>query len=167
MLEVVDSCCVQCGRALDQHDRQVRFRLPDPVLSAFGGALPDDAWLDAPDPSVAVMMQVPRLGAFVRVLAPIPLSGGFSVTFGAWLGVHPDDLQRAFRVWHAPAYADLDLDGRLANDLLDRGVLGAPARATVLNVLHTPYVTTSTDERLVELLRGPSDHDDVLSHLPA
>ena len=37
------------------------------------------------DPNTAVMMQVPDLGAFVRVLLPVGLGGGNTITFGTWL----------------------------------------------------------------------------------
>ena len=57
------------------------------------------------------MMQVPDLGDFVRALLTVKLAGGHSVTFWAWIGVHPDELQRVFRVWWEPAYASLQLAG--------------------------------------------------------
>jgi hypothetical protein len=52
------------------------------------------------------MLQVPEVGPFVRVLMPVRLLGGDVLTFGLWLGVHPDDLQRAFAEWWAPTYPD-------------------------------------------------------------
>lgn len=64
-----------------------------------------------------VMMMVRDVGAFIRVLVPIRLSGGYTVTFGAWLGVHPDDLRHAYEVWNGPEYSGLELSGRLANRL--------------------------------------------------
>ena len=72
------------------------------------------------------MMQVPPFGAFVRALLPIRLTGGHKLTYGVWVGVHPDDLQRTFAVWWEPEYQDLRLDGRLANSVKPWGMLGAP-----------------------------------------
>jgi hypothetical protein len=43
-----------------------------------------------------------------------------------WAGVHPDDLQRAFRVWWEPEYEDLRLEARLANSVPLWGLLAAP-----------------------------------------
>ncbi len=63
------------------------------------------------------MMQVPDAGPFVRCLLPVHLTGGFTLTFGVWLAVHPDDLQHAFRVWWEPEYRELELDALLANRL--------------------------------------------------
>ena len=44
------------------------------------------------------MMQVPEVGPLLRALLPVHLSGGYTLTFGLWLLVRPDDLQRAFRL---------------------------------------------------------------------
>jgi hypothetical protein len=29
------------------------------------------------------------VGAFLRALLPVQLTGGYTVTFGVWVGVHP------------------------------------------------------------------------------
>ena len=52
-------------------------------------------WLSDADANSSVMMQIPDVGAFVRVLVPVHLTGGYSVTFGAWLGLDPAELRRA------------------------------------------------------------------------
>ena len=44
-------------------------------------------------------MQVQDIGAFVRILVPVNLAGGYKITYGAWLSVSPDDLRRAWEVW--------------------------------------------------------------------
>lgn len=72
------------------------------------------------------MMQIPGVGPFVRALLVVRLTGGYAVTYGVWAGVHPDDLQRAFRVWWAPEYENLRLDGLLANPIPPWGLLAAP-----------------------------------------
>src|SRR5260370_41417659 len=76
--------CVTCGRALDAHDRHVRFKFPDPVLAASEDQR-GKAWQSDPDANRAVMMQVPEVGPFVRALLPVHLSGGYTLTFGLWL----------------------------------------------------------------------------------
>ena len=50
-------------------------------------------------------------------LLVVRLVGGYTVTYGVWVGVHPDDLQRAFRVWWEPDYDNLRLGGGLANSV--------------------------------------------------
>jgi hypothetical protein len=40
-------------------------------------------------------MQVPGVGAFARPLLPVHLTGEYTVTFGLWLAVHPDEMRVA------------------------------------------------------------------------
>lgn len=118
------------------------------------------------DPNVAVMMQVPNLGAFVRCLLPVRLTGGHTVTFGVWLGVHPDDLKRTFETWWAPTYPELTLDGHLANALPGWGLLAVAAHAEVREPDATPYVVASPDAELNSVLVDEWPHEDVLARLP-
>ena len=112
------------------------------------------------------MMQIPGIGAFVRCLLPVHLTGGFTVTFGVWLAVDPADLQRAARTWFAPDYHDLVLDGWLANDLPVWGLGGTPAHASVRDPDQTPYVDGSSDTALSRVLSDEWEHDRLLSALP-
>lgn len=158
--------CPQCGRPLDAHDRHVRFRLPDPVASTAEKDAAAETWMSHGDPNSSVMMQVPNVGPFVRCLLPVHLTGGFTVTFGVWLAVHPDDLQRAARTWWEPDYSELVLDGYLANALPVFDLLGAPAHARVLNEEHTPVVTSSSDPSLSPVLTEQHAHELLLAALP-
>jgi hypothetical protein len=94
--------------------------------------------------------------------------GGYTITFGVWLGVHPDDLQRAFSVWRAPEYVDLRLTGRLANALPAWGLLAAQADAAVLNPDATAYIVSSGDPTLARVLADEWQHDEILpgAHSP-
>lgn len=112
------------------------------------------------------MMMVPTVGTFVRALLPVRLTGGYTVTFGVWIGVHPDDLHRAFGVWWEPEYVDLKLDGRLANSLPGWGMLAAQVDAAVLDVESTPYVVASHDPGLADVLNREWQHEEVLQRLP-
>jgi len=112
------------------------------------------------------MMQVPNVGAFVRALLPVHLTDGFTVTFGVWLAVRPDDLQHAFRLWWEPSYRDLVLEGWLGNALPRWGLLTAPATASVRDVDQTPYVSNSSDPTLSQVLTREWPHEDVLAGLP-
>jgi hypothetical protein len=158
--------CPTCGRPLDAHDRQVRFRLPDPVLALPDQERTEGTWLSDADANGSVMMQVPDLGAFVRVLLPVHLSGGYSVTFGTWLGVDPAELRRAASIWWKPEYAGLELDGRLANALPGWGLLAAPAHAAVVDPDATPYIISSTDHEFNHVLLDEWPHEDILDRLP-
>jgi len=144
----------------------VRFRLPEPVLAAPERELTEGTWMSHETPEVSVMMQVPQVGCFVRCLLPVHLSGGFEVRFGVWLGVAPDDLQRAVRVWWEPEYSQLVLDGRLANRLPIWDCLAAPARASVRSAHATPYISGSADALLSQVISEEWPHEPVLAALP-
>lgn len=113
-----------------------------------------------------VMMQLDGVGAFVRTLLPVRLSGGYTVTFGVWLGVHPEDLQNAFRVWHEPSYPELVLAGVVANDVQPWGLLARPATAVVRDADAIPYIDNSSDQLVTDVLRREWPHESVLSALP-
>jgi hypothetical protein len=91
----------------------------------------------------SVMLQVPNVGAFVRSLLPVHLTGGESVTFGVWLAIDPRDhaLRRLTEIWWDDTrYRDLRLEGWLAHDLAPwAGLLAAPVATEVRNVDETPY----------------------------
>src|SRR5690349_19912586 len=139
------TACSICGRSRDAHNQHFRFRLPDPVLALAEREQTPGTWMSHADATSSVMMQVPGVGAFVRALLLVRLLGGDTVTFGLWLGVHPDELQRAFGEWWAPTYADLALDGHIANDVQPWGLLAKPVRALVKDADETPYVSYSDD----------------------
>lgn len=111
------------------------------------------------------MMQIPGVGPFVRALLVVRLTGGYAVTYGVWAGVHPDDLQRAFRVWWAPEYENLRLDGLLANPIPPWGLLAAPS-PWPKDPDHTPYCVSSSDHMLSRVLGEEWPHKDVLETLP-
>jgi hypothetical protein len=108
---VTNGRCPTCGRPLDEHQRHLRFRLLQPVLEVPEADRTARTWGND------VLMQVQDVGAFVRVMVPVRLTGGYTVRFGAWLSVRPEDLRHAWEVWWTPAYAELRLAGVLANML--------------------------------------------------
>jgi hypothetical protein len=159
------AACVMCGRSRDAHNRHVRFRLPDPVLDAPEQERTPGTWMSHADANSSVMLQVPEVGPFVRVLMPVRLLGGDVLTFGVWLGVHPDDLQRAFAEWWAPTYPDLVLEGRIGNDIRPWGLLAKPATAVVRDANQTPYLASSPDLLTEQVLIDEWPHDYVLDAL--
>ena len=158
--------CGMCGGPVDAHDRQIRFRLPEPVLDSPGQERVPGAWLSHESPEASVMMQVPGVGPFVRALLVVRLTGGYAVTYGVWVGVHPSDLQRVFRVWWAPEYENLRLDGALANSVPPRGLLAAPVSLAVKDPDHMPYCVSSPHPMLSRVLGEERPHNDVLETLP-
>lgn len=112
------------------------------------------------------MLQVPGVGPFVRVLLPVTLTGGDTLTFGVWLGLQPADMHRAFAEWWAPSYPQLVLEGRIGNDVQPWGLLAKLATAVVKNPDETPYLASSSDALTHRVLTEPRDHDEVLAALP-
>jgi hypothetical protein len=154
--------CDVCGRATDDHDRHIRFTLPDPVLETVRREHTEGTWMSHRDPQTSVMMQVPGIGAFVRALLPVRLNGDHAVTFGVWLAVHPDDLQEISAVWDSPEYLDLEIDGILANAVPPWGLLAEPVHAVVRERSHTPYCESSDNELFARVLNEEWTHDAVL-----
>ncbi|MFC9690110.1 DUF2199 domain-containing protein [Kribbella sp. NPDC056951] len=151
-----------CGRAVDGANPNVRFVLPDPVLELPEREGTPGTWMSHGTARESVMMQVPGAGPFVRVLLPIQLDRGHTLTYGVWLAVSPDDLQRTFAVWWEPEYADLRLDGLLANAIHPWGLLYTPVTATVRDPEETPYLTGSPDPLLARVLTETWVHDEVV-----
>jgi hypothetical protein len=164
--DIDDLLCATCGRPVDAHNRHVRFQLPDPVLDVPDRERTEGTWLSHGDANTSVMMMVPTVGTFVRAVLPIRLTEGYTVTFGVWIGVHPDELQRAFAVWWEPEYIDLRLIGLLANALPGWDLLAAEVDTAVLDIEHTPYVVRSSDPALADVLTREWPHDEVLARLP-
>lgn len=151
--------CPTCGRPLDEHNRHLRFKLPQPVLEVPADERESRTWGND------VLMQVQGVGAFVRVLVPVKLTGGHSVTFGSWLSVSPDDLRRAYEVWWKPEYAGLRLEGALANMLpgWEEETYVKPLEVAVLDRDAVPYAVASTDAFMRKVLGDEWPHEDVLA----
>jgi hypothetical protein len=150
--------CPTCGRPLDEHNRHIRFGFPEPVLSVPEGERASRTWGND------VLMQVQGVGAFVRILVPVKLTGGYTVTYGAWLSVSPDDLRHAWEEWMAPTYGGLRLHGVLANMLpgWESETYVKPVEAAVLNVEQVPYAVDSTDDFMRRVLEDEWPHEFVL-----
>ena len=147
--------CERCGHETDPSDRHVRFTLPDAVLGLPDREQTAGSWMSHDTADESMMMQVPGAGNYVRVLLPIRLDDGTSITYGTWLLVEPAALHEAFSLWWSPDYARLHLSGRLANDVPPGGVLGTAVEAVVRDEDHTPYVDSSDDELVARLLSRP------------
>jgi hypothetical protein len=114
----------------------------------------------------SVMMQIPNLGAFVRVLLPVHLTENDSLTFGAWLAIDPRDdaLRKLAAIWDDNSrYQDLKLSGFLANAIPPWGLLRAPVQTEVRNIKETPYCAASDDDELTRVLADTWDRNEILS----
>lgn len=117
-------------------------------------------------PRESVFISVEGMGSFVRSLVQVHLTGGFSVTYGVWIELSPDDAQHAFDAWFAPSYVDLAINGRLANSIAPWDVLDAPVHLAVRDPDETPYCVSSPSPAMSNLLQDVWAHELVLSKLP-
>lgn len=151
--------CPTCGRSLDEHNRHIRFVVPEPVLSIPEEERAALTWGND------LLMQVKGIGGFVRILVPVKLSGGYTVTYSVWLSVESPDLRRAWEVWSKPSYQQLRLRGVLANMLpgWESETYIKPVEAAVLNPEHTPYAVESPDEFMRSVIHDEWPHEFVLA----
>ena len=135
----------------------VRVRVPDKVV----GTPAEELVGRGPH------LLVDGIGAFVRCLLPVHLTGGMLLTFGTWLSLDPDDLHRAREVWRTADYPDLELTGGLANAIKPWGqeIFAAPMRVAVRDPEHIPYIVESSNELLGRVITEEWDRDWVLGSL--
>jgi hypothetical protein len=157
--------CSFCGEALDVHDLNFRFRFPDAVAEALDAGL-DESEI-AGDPRHDEVINVGD-SWFIRVLLQVDLTDGARVTFGTWLEVKFDVLRSIAEIWSTPEYHSLSVAGRLANAVPPWGneVLGATATATVTEMAHSPYITSSDDGLLSRVIDDDWPSEVVLAALP-
>lgn len=139
------------------------MRLPESVLHDGDQHVSEGVWMTASDPFRAVLMRHPQLGAFMRALLPVRLTGGYDVEYGVWVGVQPGDLAKAVKVWREPEYANLQVSGLLANVIPPWDVLNAPVELAVRSENELPYCVASSHAELHEVLTREWDHDLVLA----
>jgi hypothetical protein len=149
---------------LGDHERDMRFGLPEAVLSIPPEEL-DRRMRRASDD----LLEVSGVGAFVRILVPVSLTAGYQIVFGAWLGVAEELLRRASDVWWGEGYPALRLDGLLANRLppWEEETYGAALTARVRDVGQLPYAVASPDPVMQDILTRDWPHELVLAALAA
>jgi hypothetical protein len=141
--------CATCGRPVDEHERNVRYVLPDPVFDLPDASEPRDVDERAERQRVGDAA-CPRR----RPVRPRAAAGEADrPVLGHVRGVGKcpsHDLQRAFKTWWAPEY--VDLEGRLANQPRPWGLRAASVELKVPDENHTPYAVASADECLSSVL---------------
>src|SRR5262245_12771944 len=150
--------CPTCGRPIDAHRRDVRFALPDVLVR------PPAGWRGLIGGTESII-EVSGVAGFVRVLLPVRLSADATLTIGTWLRTELDTAQRVNGLFFAPAYATVELDGRLANAIYPWGpdLLDAPAHARVRDPNDIPYVESSGHPLLHRVLTDEWPHEEVFA----
>lgn len=150
--------CSCCGIAPDPHGRpfSIVFEQPDVVSQIEPELL--DTWGSDP------FLVIKNVGFFVRVILPVQLTDGFSVAFGTWLEVADEDFRSAWKSWNAPEYADLTMEGYVANEIEPWSPFPhALVRAVVRDVEQVPFLATSADPVFSRILGETLPHADVLN----
>ncbi|MEU6191290.1 DUF2199 domain-containing protein [Nocardia sp. NPDC047038] len=158
--------CPDCGRVLDEHDRHRKFRLPEPVLHASQPVPAPDVWRSGSDYGDSELLQVQQIGTFARATLPVELTGGYRLTFGVWLLVHPAAFPSICETWWSPGYRELRIEGYLANEIPPWGMLASPVEAIVKDPTQLPVCVASTDALLARVLQQQWPHDVVLDSIP-
>ncbi len=130
--------CACCGftPGVEGKPLSITFELPDVYYEIPETLL--DTW--GQDPFLAIN----TIGFFVRVILPVKMDDGFAVNYGTWLEVHAEDFRTAWQTWNMPEYAELEMEGYLANKIEPWGQFPhALTKVTVRNVDDVPIVTSS------------------------
>ncbi|AGL20760.1 DUF2199 domain-containing protein [Actinoplanes sp. N902-109] len=152
--------CSCCGAPLDPVNLAIRTEWPDALKD-----LPPDRreaiWGDG------TLRRDPDLGAFIRCMMPVQLTGGGTVEYSVWLRIDDNQMRKALHFWDLPEYADLTLVGTVANDVKPwEGMLGEPARAEVRDPGTIPWLIAQPETLLHRILHDTWDRDDILSRIP-
>ncbi len=148
--------CACCGVAPDPSGRplSITFEQPDVIFDIEPELL--DTW--GGDPFLAIK----DVGFFVRVLLPVKLTDGFAVNFGTWLETDPESFRQAWRTWNFPEYADLEIEGYVANRIEPWGTLPHElVKATVREMEDVPFLTSCDDETVTRILTETWPHAEV------
>jgi hypothetical protein len=151
--------CPCCGGALSPVDFAVRSTWPDPML-ALTPEEREATWGNEH------LRAAEGIGAFVRCLMPVRLTGGGTLEYSVWLRVTAAALKHASAIWEAPEYQDLKLEGAVANAIKPwDDLLGEPARAEVRDPESIPWLVADEGTLMHRVLHEEWDRDDVLSRL--
>jgi hypothetical protein len=102
------------------------------------------------------------------VILPVQLSDGYSVAFGTWLEVDSDDFREAWKVWNAPEYTSLTMEGYVANEIAPWNQFPhALIRAVVQDAEQVPFLESSDDPLFTRILGETLPHAEVLPYYAA
>jgi hypothetical protein len=134
----------------------ITFAQPDVIHDIHEALL--ETW--GGDPFLAIK----NVGFFIRVVLPVKLSDGSIVDFGTWLEVHSEDFRTAWRTWNAPEYADLSVEGYVANEIAPWGRLPHElVTASVVDVDEIPHLVSTANPIVTRILEETWPAEEVLA----
>jgi len=85
----------------------------------------------------------------------VRLDDGSRVDFGTWLEIPDEDFRTAWQTWNFPEYADLAVEGYLANSIDPWGRFPhVLAKATIRDVDEVPVLTSCPDLDVMRIIDG-------------
>lgn len=100
---------------------------------------------------------------FLRGLMPIFLRGDHVIVAGIWLQVDWPTIESASNIWETVEYAGFSCSGLLANELQPwPGTLGSQLQLEVRDQNELPYVVSSDNAEMTEVIEGKWPHEPVL-----
>lgn len=163
--DVATDNCPDCGHVLDEHDRHQRFTLPEPMVHVDQPVPAEDVWMSGSDVRDSELLQVQRIGTFVRATLPVDLTGGYRITFGVWLLVDPTEFRSICEAWWGPGYSQLRIEGYLANEIPPWGMFASPVDAIVKDPEKLPVCVASAVPLLDRVLREQWSHEVALGSI--
>jgi len=134
----------------------ITFADPDVLLDVPEELL--DTW--GKDPFLAIK----TIGFFLRVVLPVRLDDGSWVDFGTWLEIHSEDFRTAWQTWNAPEYADLVVEGYVANRIAPWGEFPhVLVKAIVRDADEVPVLSSCPDPKVMAIIDGAWPRDEVLT----
>ncbi|BEL02946.1 hypothetical protein Q0Z83_011370 [Actinoplanes sichuanensis] len=151
--------CSCCAAPLDPLDFDVRIVDADPIL-----ALTEEQRAEVR--GGRSLREADGIGAFIRCLMPIRLTGGGRLTYSAWLKVPAEQFRHAREIWQTAEYPNLTLTGEMANAIQPfTEIYGEPASAAIRDADSLPYLSAPEGTLLWRVLNEVWDRDDVLSRI--
>ena len=146
MCEVICPCC---GRDVTSVQREIKMELPDVIR-----AIPEVERKARVGAGGTSFMQLDLKRFFVRALLPVRLSDGHEFHFGVWLETQEETAKALWTNWERPEYSAMRFEAVLANSVppWNESIVSAQCVAAVRDQNQLPYVESSTQPRLAEVL---------------
>ena len=102
-------------------------------------------------------MQLDLAHFFVRALLPVRLSDGHEFHFGVWLETSEETAKALWANWERPENPTMRFEALLANSVppWNESILGAECIAAVRDENQLPYIESSTQLQLANVIASP------------
>lgn len=146
--------CPTCGEKVAGLDREIRLRLPQPIVDILGEDPTTKRFSIAPGGS---FIRLDKDKYFARVLLPVSLDIDYEFHYGVWMAIDKPTAKHLWRVWEKPEYANVQFSGQLANLVppWNKEIEGAECTAEVRDAESVPYIFQSTHPVFAKILSEP------------